>query len=95
MVCLAPLETRIMRARVADVVVALELRDDGDRPELDDAIDAGIAREAAANRACTPASAICMGVSKSGSPTPQKLMTSLPSAFRRAVSAVTASVGEA
>src|SRR4029453_2012583 len=40
-----------------------------------------------------PALATCTGVSKSGSPAPRPL-TSLPSAFRRAARAVTASVGE-
>ena len=40
-----------------------------------------------------PACAMCAGVSKSGSPAPRP-MTSLPSAFRRAARAVTASVGE-
>src|ERR1700751_1249649 len=43
--------------------------------------------------AATPACAMCAGVSKSGSPAPRPI-TSLPSAFRRAARAVTASVGE-
>src|ERR1044071_8344297 len=40
-----------------------------------------------------PALATCTGVSKSGSPAPRP-MTSLPSGFRRAARAVTASIGE-
>src|SRR5579875_1325399 len=43
--------------------------------------------------ASQPASPMCRGVSKSGSPAPRPI-TSLPSAFRRAARAVTASVGE-
>jgi hypothetical protein len=81
-----------LRARVRDGIVATEFRDDRIL-ELRDAFDGGVARKAIADRLKTPASAMCAGVSKSGSPTPRPMM-SWPSALRRATRPVRATVGE-